>query len=299
MNDHEEACNKKAGKFSTVLFCFWVVAAMLMVQTAAVIVGIMPKVMTIVKAVGPDSMAVRDKVMNYMQTSSNLTLYMFVAELVCLLVSGTWYYYGYVKKDRENGSYGENAIKFDGIKSAAFVLTGCIAAWSMAVIIQRIVAALFPQTAENVGAMLGNALGGNMVLGIITAVVLAPIFEEITVRGIILRRSKRAFGVIGCIVISAFMFGVFHLNIIQGLYVLPLGLFWGFVGYRFNSVIPCIFCHMLNNFLGVLIPASVNPVILFILTGSIAAFVGVRFGYFDINKEQKQSDDITGGKNND
>ena len=124
-----------------------------------------------------------------------------------------------------------------------------------------------------------------MVLGLIAAVILAPIFEEITKRGIILQRSKRAFGVVGCMVISAVLFGVFHMNIIQGLYVLPLGLFWGFVGYRFNSVIPCVVCHMLNNFLGVLIPSSVNPVILFAVTGAITAFMGVRFGFFNFDKE--------------
>ena len=276
---------KKDSKILTLLFCFWVIVAMLLVQAIAVYAGIIPKALEYIKELGPDPAAVTEKLQEYMTGSSVVTVLMFIAEIISITVAGIWYYKGYVKKNRENRAYRYGSLKFGGIKSIAFVLCGCISAWSLAVIIQQIISSIVPQTAEEVSETLEMALGGNVVLGLISAVVLAPIFEELTVRGIILQRSKRAFGVIGCVIISAVLFGVFHLNIIQGLYVLPLGLFWGFVGYRFNSVIPCIICHMVNNFLGVLIPSFVNPVILFIVTGAVTAFMGVKFGYFTFEKE--------------
>ena len=77
-------------------------------------------------------------------------------------------------------------------------------------------------------------------------------------RGIIVQRSKRAFGVIGCMVITALMFGLFHMNIIQGLYVLPMGLFWGFVGYKYNSVIPCLICLLVDQLIKIVVTANLN-----------------------------------------
>ena len=283
----EEKKPKKPGKITTILFCLWVVVAMLLVQAVAMYVGIIPRALQFIRELGPNPEAVTQKLEEYMSGSSVMTVLMFASEVICIIVAGIWYYRGYVKKNREDKTYRSVNKKFGKIKSAVFVICGCLSAWSLAVILQTVISALLPKTAEDVSEMLGSALGGDMVLGLIVAVVLAPIFEEITMRGIILQRSKRAFGVIGCMIISAVMFGVFHMNIIQGLYVLPLGLFWGFVGYRFNSVIPCIFCHMLNNFLGVLIPSSVNPVILFTVTGAVTAFVGVRFGFFSFDREEE------------
>ena len=72
-------------------------------------------------------------------------------------------------------------------------------------------------------------------------------------RGIILQHSKRVHGIVGCMILSALFFGLYHLNIIQGIYVIPMGLFWAFVGYKYNSVVPCMICHMLNNLLGMTI----------------------------------------------
>jgi membrane protease YdiL (CAAX protease family) len=109
--------------------------------------------------------------------------------------------------------------------------------------------------------------------------------EEILFRGSILNRSKRAFGAIGCIVLSTLMFSFMHMNIVQGLYVIPMGLFWGYIAYRYKSVIPCVICHFINNFTGMLVPINFPPIILFIVFGCIAAFIGVRYGIVD-NKEE-------------
>ena len=80
------------------------------------------------------------------------------------------------------------------------------------------------------------------------------------------------------------------MNPIQGIYVLPMGLFWGFVAYRFNSVIPCILCHMLNNLTtGVIYTLSGgHPEIVFIVFGVLAAFIGVNSGVFNLKEESTE-----------
>ncbi|MCR5278593.1 MAG: CPBP family intramembrane metalloprotease [Lachnospiraceae bacterium] len=280
--------NKKTdtkSRILTILFSLGVIIAMLLIQSGVEAIGIIPKSISILSESGGDTAEYTRRYTEFISTSPILTYLLFAADLVCILVAAIWYYLGYVKKDKAAGTYKPITQKFEGFKSAAFVFCGCLASWGLAAILQQIISLLMPETANAFNSSLGNILGGNAVLGIITAVILAPIAEELTVRGIILQRSKRSFGVIGCMIISAVMFGIFHMNPIQAVYVLPMGLFWGFVGYRFNSVIPCIFCHILNNFIGVAVPVVISPIIIFIVFAALTAFMGVKFNYFSFEKE--------------
>lgn len=268
-------------KVKTVLFCLWVIAAMLIVQTVGMVITAIPKAAELVSKYGADVERIRKGI----GESINISYALFVGDLLCILVALIWYYRGYVKKDKEKGVYRPLKEKTDGIKTGGFILCGCIACWGLAVVLQRIGAMLLPQTAADVNQFLNMTIDGSIVFGILAVVIMAPIFEELTVRGIIVQRAKRSFGVIGCMVISAIFFGIFHMNLIQGIYVLPMGLFFGFVAYRFNSVIPCFFCHIINNVLGMFVPAFVNPVLLFIVFGAITALIGVKLGYFNFEKE--------------
>ena len=63
------------------------------------------------------------------------------------------------------------------------------------------------------------------------------------------------------IVLSAVYFGVFHLNLVQGIYAGIMGLFMAYVAYKYGSVIPSIIFHaMFNglNYLLMLLPASIQ-----------------------------------------
>ncbi|WP_027338599.1 CPBP family intramembrane glutamic endopeptidase [Halonatronum saccharophilum] len=133
------------------------------------------------------------------------------------------------------------------------------------------------------------------VVGIIFGLVLAPIFEEIIFRGIILeglstRHSKKV-----SIVVSALLFSAYHFNLIQLLPTFILGLFLGYVYIKTRSVLVCIYAHFVYNIVPVLLsqidfgesPSSVpelgyENLILFIISGLI--FFGGVFllkGYFD------------------
>ncbi|MBO7335378.1 MAG: CPBP family intramembrane metalloprotease [Lachnospiraceae bacterium] len=274
----------KESKVKTFFFCLWVIIAVLLIQAGVSVIGILPKAVQLMLETGGMGEEYMKRYQEYAMSGPVLMTLQFTAEIVCIVVLGIWYYFGYVRKDKQKGIYKPIGKKYNLLKDTGFILSGCLAAWALAVLLQIIVSSLMPKTNEAVGEMLNTALGGGTQwMGIVTAVILAPICEELTVRGIILQRSKRAFGVVGCVVMSAVMFGIFHLNPIQGIYVLPLGLFWGFVGYKKNSFIPCVFCHMLNNALGLFIPASVNAIVMFIVFGVLTALIGVKTGYMSNN----------------
>ena len=84
----------------------------------------------------------------------------------------------------------------------------------------------------------------------ITVCVLAPIFEEILFRGIILKGMLNYnVNPTTAIIVSGFIFGAAHLNPWQFVGAGLLGSIFGFIYYRTKSLILPIILHALNNFL--------------------------------------------------
>lgn len=85
-------------------------------------------------------------------------------------------------------------------------------------------------------------------LGVICVCCLAPLVEECVFRGAIERRLlEKNWNPIWAIVISALIFGIFHMNLLQGMTAFILGLFLGWVYYRTRNIWLCIFVHAVNN----------------------------------------------------
>jgi uncharacterized protein len=82
------------------------------------------------------------------------------------------------------------------------------------------------------------------------AVLAAPLLEEILLRGIIQDGLLRRYSPATAIVWSAVIFGVMHLNPVQTVGATVLGLALGWLYYRTQSLLPCIFLHFVNNALG-------------------------------------------------
>ena len=91
-------------------------------------------------------------------------------------------------------------------------------------------------------------------LGVISTCFLAPLVEEFIFRGSVerylLKWRKNPWW---AIVISAFLFGLIHLNPAQSFSAFFAGLLFGWIYYRSKSLWPSIIIHSLNNILCLLI----------------------------------------------
>ena len=76
---------------------------------------------------------------------------------------------------------------------------------------------------------------------------LAPIWEEILFRGYVMRTLER-YGKKFAILASAFLFGVYHGNVVQSPYAFVVGLILGYVAMEYN-VVWAMVLHMINNLL--------------------------------------------------
>lgn len=93
---------------------------------------------------------------------------------------------------------------------------------------------------------LNQLLGGDNIPAMVMVAVLAPIFEELVFRKLIIDRTIR-YGELMSILFSSLAFGLFHCNLYQIFYAFVLGLILGYVYVRTGNVILTIIMHMCVN----------------------------------------------------
>jgi membrane protease YdiL (CAAX protease family) len=91
-------------------------------------------------------------------------------------------------------------------------------------------------------------LNGNFIITLIYAAVVAPIFEELIFRKLLLDKLRR-FGDLPAILMTGIAFGLFHMNLSQFFYAAVLGFIFAYVVIRTNTVIYSILLHMMINFI--------------------------------------------------
>lgn len=91
------------------------------------------------------------------------------------------------------------------------------------------------------------ASNANQVVYFFVAVILAPIFEEIMCRGLILNSLRKAMPKWAAIVLSSLIFGVMHGNAVQIIYATALGVLLGWIYTKTDSILIPMICHFAFN----------------------------------------------------
>ena len=94
---------------------------------------------------------------------------------------------------------------------------------------------------------------GGIVLELLTVGVLGPICEELVFRGLMFRRLCGYMKPIIAVLVSALMFGIYHGNIVQGVYAFFLGMIMALCCQRFNTLWAPIVIHVAANITSVCI----------------------------------------------
>ncbi|MBU3143190.1 CPBP family intramembrane glutamic endopeptidase [Clostridium sp. CF012] len=86
---------------------------------------------------------------------------------------------------------------------------------------------------------------------ILSSTVVAPIYEEIIFRGVLLKGLSKKINPTIALVVSALFFALVHLNVPQGINAFLLGLVIGFIYLTTESIYLSIFAHFINNVLAI------------------------------------------------
>ena len=132
-------------------------------------------------------------------------------------------------------------------------------------------AGMFSSQFEYMSEILAPLSQGSILISIITVGIVAPIAEEVLFRGVIYNTLNRKISVRWTIIIQAIFFGIFHGNLVQGLYATLLGLIFGYVTYKTKSLWPAITMHIVNNLVATIIPFLISESLMG--TGVYVAFM--------------------------
>lgn len=141
---------------------------------------------------------------------------------------------------------------------------GCI---SLTVFLS-IIMNFMPQAFENYNEIMKNLEPSGGVLTFVYVLFIGPTSEEIIFRGAIFDRMRLAFGFWVGNVLQAMFFGVYHMNLVQGLYAFLLGMVLGMVIYATGSILCSIATHIIFN--------STTYIIQYIFVGN-SSFMAVLF----------------------
>ena len=196
--------------------------------------------------------------------------------IVCIFLFGLWLKTKYIPSFKINLKEKIHPYEILGI---ALLVPGT---QFLSSIVTGIIAMIFPSWLDEYMALLEQAgLTGNIsFLMMLYSVALAPVCEELVFRGVTMRILESAFPFWFANIIQATLFGIFHLNPIQGCYTFVVGLFMGYICKKGGTLYHAIFFHFLFNLWGT--TASqwliVEDAALQSLIVIVGTFVGLKYG---------------------
>lgn len=172
------------------------------------------------------------------------------------------------------------------IRNLAIYLIAGLAAQITVSLCLNLILPAFPQTYERYIALLESIVGGNIIVAVLSTVVMAPIAEEIIFRELMTKKLCLLFPFWFANIVQALVFGLYHMNIVQGIYAFFLGLLFGYVAHRMKSVWASIMFHGIVNASGMILDfilpdalmESTSGMIIFtILCGAITLLLSLLF----------------------
>lgn len=122
--------------------------------------------------------------------------------------------------------------------------------------ILNLVSPLFPDTFAAYYELVSKTVGVNRAVPMMIATfVIAPIGEELFFRGVIMGYAKRYMPPAFAILFQGVLFGLYHGNIVQGIYACILGCLLGFVTYKANTLLASMILHFSINLSVLFIPS--------------------------------------------
>lgn len=112
-------------------------------------------------------------------------------------------------------------------------------------------------------ALIERILSGDIWIGYtVFALAITPaLCEELLFRGYLQRQFERSFGIVGGIITTGILFGLYHFRLSQAIPLAALGIFLGWLAWRTGSLWVPVVIHFLNNGVAILVTSFVasNP----------------------------------------
>ncbi|WP_238886746.1 CPBP family intramembrane glutamic endopeptidase [Clostridium sp. YIM B02551] len=203
----------------------------------------------------------------------------YIIALIAAIV--TFGIYVLMFRNKEENLFVRCRFKAFNLKAGLSLIPLTIALSAFSVSLVGMLVQFFPSYQEVSDTL--QAANGSMISAL-AITILAPIFEEILFRGIVFNEFKKSMPVIPAIIAQGVLFGIYHLNLLQGIYAAILGCILGLIYQMTKSLWSNIIVHMTFNLLGVFVMPYVLDktswfVIGYIILGAIITGIILRYIY--------------------
>lgn len=193
-----------------------------------------------------------------MGSSFNAGLMNIIRFSLFLVIFGCWYHHSFcnttVKGVRQ---FQEKPVRamLTPVNVILFAILGYMIQISVDCLLQ-LFSNVFPKTFTEYYSLINSMAGADVsILMIISVTILAPISEEIIFRGLTLRYAGKIMPAWLAIIFQATGFGIYHGNLVQGIYAFLIGIFFGILVYKTDSLIPSVLLHCFVNISAYLVPS--------------------------------------------
>ena len=183
--------------------------------------------------------------------TENMNLFSCLIYVVPGAVFITWYYFAFVEKRGIRETLYSHTRRLSPACFGWIVLLG-FAVQHVISLLMAAIYAIMPSAMDQYTEMIDSSgISQYSILWAVSTLILPPIVEEIIFRGLILQYLGRAGArFLVANIIQAVLFGVFHMNFVQGIYTALLGFLLGWLAYRYDSILVPMVLHAIFNLFG-------------------------------------------------
>ena len=183
--------------------------------------------------------------------TENMNLFSCLIYVVPGAVFITWYYFAFVEKRGIRETLYSHTRRLSPACFGWIVLLG-FAVQHVISLLMAAIYAIMPSAMDQYTEMIDSSgISQYSILWAVSTLILPPIVEEIIFRGLILQYLGRAGArFLVANLIQAVLFGVFHMNFVQGIYTALLGFLLGWLAYRYDSILVPMVLHAIFNLFG-------------------------------------------------
>ena len=236
---------KSTGKINYVLALIVFVLTMLLINLGAMLLSFC------VSAAGALIQGMDGVNRAYYFLFDNANLYTALVYLMVLAVFGLWYYFACVQQNGIRKYLRECTVRFSPLSFLWMILLA-FAANHATTLLMSVVMMMAPDAAYDYTQMVEvSGMTNYSVLWAVSTLILPAVTEEIIFRGLILNYLQKAGACFfAANAIQAVGFGIYHQNLIQGIYAALMGFLMGYLAQRYKSLLAPVFMHFIYNLFG-------------------------------------------------
>lgn len=212
----------------------------------SMVAGIVFMVQAISKALPemPDMMVVAQEITEYMM--SNAMLVMLVSNLLCLPL----FVFLYVRQRK-----GHPRTTISSLRGSDIGLIFVVSVLANFVISSFMEAFNIVQYFPDYELLMQSLSGGSLWIQLLSVGLVAPVIEEFLLRGVVFGRLRAYMKLLPALLIQALIFGLLHMNILQGLYAFVIALLFGYIYAKYGRLLLCILAHIAFNMTSIVFAA--------------------------------------------